>query len=255
MKRSRLLPGALVLAALAAVHSIAQSAAPTPAPRGSFAWKGEERPFSGSEQSLRLQLRLAIEESLNTLGCAPAGGAVPDFYVVAHLARRDVEAPVAGLAALVVDLVDARTEKLVWRSFDSDLSAAALTQASFARGKKCTWRDANTDPSVEQPFTRVDRHVRNAMEAVMLFRDWKVAQDPAAADVFVAYRIMADGSGKGKATATLAVELTRRGSAEVVWRGERTMKVPKPAKLEDAVIDAVVEIARDYREGRGSSAK
>ena len=144
----------------------------------------------------------------------------------------------------------------MWRSFDSDLAATALAQAAFARGKTYAWREVPERPGVEQPFTRADRHVRNAMEAVMLFRDWKVASDPAAADVFVAYRVAARGSaGKEPMVATLAVELSRRGSAEVVWRGERTMNVPKPDKLEDAVIDAVVEIARDYRDGRASTTK
>jgi len=251
-----LLSGAIVLSSVVLAQETAPVATPAPAARGSFAWKGEETPFTGDKESFRAHVRLAIEAALGALGCEPAVGTSPDLHVVAHLARRDAEAPVAGLASLVIDLVDAKTGTLVWRSFDSDLSANALSQASFARGKTYTWREVPARPGEEPPFTRTDRHVRNAMEAVMLFRDWTVASDAAAADVFVAYRVTATGSaGKEPMTATLTVELSRRTAAEVVWKGERTMKVPKPAKLEDAVIDAVVEIARDYREGRGSTAK
>jgi hypothetical protein len=251
-----LLSGAIVLASAMLAQEAAPVATPAPAARGSFAWKGEETPFTGDKASFRAHVRLAVEAALGALGCEPAVGTSPDLHVVAHLARRDAEAPVAGLASLVIDLVDAKTGTLVWRSFDSDLSTAALAQATLARGKTYTWRDVPGRPGEEQPFTRTDRHVRNAMEAVMLFRDWTVATDPATADVYVAYRVTATGSaGKEPMTATLTVELSRRVASEVVWRGERTTKVPKPAKLEDAVIDAVVEIARDFREGRGSTAK
>jgi len=251
-----LLSGAIVLSSALLAQETAPVATPASAARGSFAWKGEETPFTGTKESFRAHVRLAVEASLGALGCVPAVGTSPDLHVVAHLARRDVEAQVAGLATLVVDLVDAKTGTVVWRSFDSDISTTALSQASFARGKTYTWREVPDRPGEEPPFTRTDRHVRNAMEAVMLFRDWQVATDPAAADVLVAYRVTAIGSaGKEPMTATLTVELSRRDAAELVWKGERAMKVPKPAKLEDAVIDAVVEIARDYREGRGSTAK
>jgi hypothetical protein len=256
MKRNWLLSGAVILAALAWAHAMGQAAAPKPAAPGSFAWKGEGTPLAGGPDSLKARVYSTVEGSLTSLGCKPAVGVSPDLFVVAYLARRDAEAPIAGLASLVGDLIDAPSGRLVWRSFDSDLSAATLAQGSFARGKTYTWREVPERPGVEEPFTRADRHVRNAMEAVMLFRDWKVASDPAAADVFITYRVAARGStGKEPMVATLVVELSRRGSAEVVWKGERTMNVPKPADLEDAVINAVVEIARDYREGRGSTAR
>jgi hypothetical protein len=256
MKCKIVLSGAILLSSFALAQQSAPVATPAPASRGSFAWRGEESPFTGTKESFRTHVRLAVEASLAALGCQPAVGTSPDLHVVAHLARRDTEAPVAGLASLVIDLVDAKTGTLVWRSFESDLSTTALAQAAFARGASYTWREVPSRPGEEPPFTRTDRHVRNAMEAVMLFRDWQVATDPAAADVYIAYRVIAIGSaGKEPMTATLTVELARRAAAEVVWKGERTMKVPKPAKLEDAVIDAVVEIARDYREGRGTTAK
>lgn len=254
MRRVGAVSVAVVIAALSAVVVTGQSATPTP-PRGSFAWKGEEMPFRGGPDSLKARIHEAVEARLAALGCSPAAGASPDLYVNAHLARRDPEAPVAGLAALVVDLVDAASSKLVWRSFDSDLSGIALEQATVARGKTYAWREAPAPYGTEESFVRTDRYIRNAMEAVMLFRDWRVASDPAAADVFVAYRVMANGEGKDAMVATLAVELVRREASTVEWRGERTGKIPKPAKLEDAVIDAVVEIARDYREGKPSAVR
>jgi hypothetical protein len=253
MKRIGSWASLLLVALLAAVNAPAQTAAPAAAP-GSFAWRGEEVPFEGGSESLKARIHQAVETNLAALGCSPAVGVSPDFYVIMHLARRDPEAPIAGLAALVVDLVDAPTSRLVWRSFDSDLSGAALGQAAVLRGKSYAWREMPEQPGVEQPFTRADRHIRNAMEAVMLFRDWKVASDPAAADAFIAYRVMARGSaGKDAMSATLVIELSRRGASAVEWRGERTMTVPKPADLEDAVIEAVVDIARDFRDGKPST--
>jgi hypothetical protein len=249
MKRSLLLSGVIVFASLAHAHAMAQTAVPTLAVKGSFAWKGEETPFVGGPDALRAQVRGAVDTALNLLGCTPAKGVSADLLVFAHVAQRDVEAPIAGLTTLVVDLVDAPTSTLLWRSFDSDLSAAALAQASFARGKTYEWRDLPDQLGVEHSFTRTDRYVRNAMEAVMLFRDWRVASDATAADVVIAYRVTARAkAGKEPLVATLVVELSRRGATEVAWRSERTMKVPKASKLEDAVIDAVVEIARDYRQ-------
>ena len=244
----------LLIGALAAVNTTAQGAAQAAAP-GSFAWRGEETPFEGGPESLKARVHDAVETKLSALGCSPAIGVSPDFYVIAHLARRDPEAPLSGLAALVVDLVDAPTSNLIWRSFDSDLSGAAPAQAGLVRGRSYAWRDMPARPGVEQPFTRADRHIRNAMEAVMLFRDWRVASDPAAADAFIAYRVMATGGAdKDAMSATLAIELARRGASAVEWRGERTMAVPKPADLEDAVIEAVVDIAREYRDGKPSTA-
>jgi hypothetical protein len=254
MKRIGALACVLLVGVLAAVSAVAQGAAPAAAP-GSFAWRGEETPFEGGPESLKARVHAAVEASLSALGCSPAAGVSPDFYVIAHLARRDPEAPLAGLAALVVDLVDAPTSRLIWRSFDSDLSGAAVAQAGLVRGKSYSWREMPARPGVEQPFTRADRHIRNAMEAVMLFRDWRVASDPAAADAFIAYRVTATGEAdKDTMSATLAIELMRRGASAVEWRGERTMTVPEPADLEDAVIEAVVDIARDYRDGRPSTA-
>jgi len=256
MKRSWLLLGAVVLASLAHAHAIGQNATPAPAAPGSFAWRGEETPLSGGPDSLTTRIRATVEGRLTALGCTPAVGGSPNLWVVAHLAQRDAEAPVSGLASLVIDLVDAPTGRVVWRSFDSDLSAATLAQATLARAKTYAWREETVRSNGEQPFTNADRYVRNAMEAVMLFRDWKVASDPATADVFIAYRVAARGDArKEPMVATLVVELSRRGSSEIVWRGNRTMKVPKPKMLEDAVIEAVIEIARDYREGRGSATR
>jgi hypothetical protein len=245
----------VVVAVLLAVVVAGQSAAPAPAP-GLFAWKGEDVPFASGPESLGARIREVVETRLAALGCSPAVGVPPDLYVIARVARRDPEAPVSGLAALVVDLVDAPSSRLEWRSADSDLSGAALAQASVARGRTYAWREVPSQDGEQPPFVQADRHIRNAMEAVMLFRSWKVASEPAAADVFIAYRVMASGGkGKGKMVATLAVELQRRGASAVEWRGERTVKVPKPAKLEDAVIEAVVEIARDYRDGKPSTTR
>ena len=97
--------------------------------------------------------------------------------MVARVARRDPEAPVSGLAALVVDLVDATSSQLEWRSADSDLSGAALAQASVARGRTYAWREVPSEQG-EQPSVQADRHIRNAMEAVMLFRTGRSRASP-----------------------------------------------------------------------------
>jgi hypothetical protein len=247
---------AVIAGTLAAGLATAQGGAPAAAP-GTFAWRGEATPFTGGPDSLRAQVQAAVEKQLSALGCTPAVGVSPDFYVIGHLARRDPEAPVAGLAALVIDLVDAASSRLIWRSFDSDLSGAAVAQATEVRGKRYAWREMKVRPGAEQPFTRADRHVRNAMEAVMLFRDWMIAADPAAADATIAYQVVAraGATDKDPMTATLAIELARRGAATAEWRGERTMTVPAPDAIEDAVIDTVVEIARDFRDGKPSAAR
>jgi hypothetical protein len=256
MIRTGVLVAAVVLSVQPWTEVSAQGAAALPSP-GTFAWRGEATPFEGGPESLKARVHDAVDARLAALGCSPAVGVSPDFYVIGHLARRDEEAPLAGLAALVIDLVDASTSRLIWRSFDSDLSGAAVSQAELVRGKRYAWRDMQSRPGVEQPYTRADRHIRNAMEAVMLFRDWMVAADPGAADATVAYQVIARAGATDKEpmTATLAIELARRGAATAEWRGERTMSVPGPDALEDAVIDIVVEIARDFRDGKPSAAR
>lgn len=216
--------------------------AQTIAARG-FAWKGDVLP--GDNEAARQLLYRRVEERLASAGYKPAGDAVPDLWVALHVARRDPEDASAGSTTLVVDIIHAASGVLIWRSFDSDLSGTSLFAARFANVTTYAWKDIPTKPGVEAPYTNTDRAMRNAIEAVLLFRDWAVAPDQAAAGALITYRIVASGADvRAPVKATLTIELTRPGSNEVLWKGEEAVPVVKPDKVEDAAIDAVVALAK-----------
>jgi hypothetical protein len=209
----------------------------------SFAWKGSA--LHGDASQVRDLLRQRVEERLATAGYRPAGKEAPDMYVAAYVAMRNPEDTGAGSATLVVDLVHTASGVLIWRSFDSDLSGSSLLAARFANIATYAWKDIPARPGVEPPYVGTDRAIRNALEAGLLFRDWTVAPDQASAGALVTYRVVARGADvNAPMKAALTVELTRSGSNELLWKGERAVPVAKPDKVEDAAIDAVVALAR-----------
>ena len=217
----------------------------------SFAWKGSA--LHGDASQVRDVLHRRVEERLASVGYRPAGEGAPDMYVVAYVAMRNPEDTSAGSVTLVVDLVHAASGVLIWRSFDSDLSGTSLLEARFSNVATYAWKDIPTRPGVEPQYVNTDRAVRNALEAGLLFRDWTVAPDQASAGALVTYRIVARGADvKAPMKTTLTVELINPWSNKLLWKGEQTGAVPKPDKVEDVAIDAVIALAKQVPSAQGT---
>ncbi len=209
----------------------------------SFAWKGS--PLPGDVSRERTVLRQRVEERLAALGYRPAAAAAPDFWVALHVARQDPEDRGAGTATLVVDLVHAPSGVLIWRSFDSDLSAASLATARFSNLATYAWKDIPARPGVEPPYVATDRAIRGALAGGLLFRNWQVASDQASAGALVAYRVAARGADiRAPMRAVLTVELIDARSDTLLWKGEQAGPVLAPEKVEDAAIEAVAALAK-----------
>jgi hypothetical protein len=217
----------------------------------SFAWKGSA--LRGDASQVRDVLHRRVEERLASVGYRPAGEGAPDMYVVAYVALRNPEDTGSGSATLVVDLVHAASGVLIWRSFDSDLSGTSLLEARFSNVATYAWKDIPTRPGVEPPYVNTDRAIRNALEAGLLFRDWTVAPDQASAGALVTYRLVARGADvKAPMKATLTVELVNPWSNKLLWKGDQTVPVVKPEKVEDAAIDAVIALAKQVPSAQGT---
>jgi hypothetical protein len=239
-----------ILVATAAVVASAQTGESQEVAR-SFAWKGSA--LHGDASQVRDLLRQRVEERLASVGYRPAGEGAPDMYVAAYVAMRNPEDTSAGSTTLVVDLVHAASGVLIWRSFDSDLSATSLLAARFSNVATYAWKEIPAKPGVEPPYVNTDRAIRNALEAGLLFRDWTVAPDQASAGALVTYRIVARGADvKAPMKATLTVEMINPWSNKLLWKGEEAVPVVKPEKVEDAAIDAVIALAKQVPSAQGT---
>jgi hypothetical protein len=239
-----------ILAAAAAVVASAQTGESQEFQR-SFAWKGSAP--RGNAGEARDLLRRRVEEQLANVGYRPAGEAAPDMYVVAYVALRNPDDTSAGSGTLVVDLVHAASGVLIWRSFDSDLSGASLSEARYSNVATYAWKDIPARPGVEPPYVNTDRAIRNALEAGLLFRDWTVAPDQASAGALVTYRLVVRGADvKAPMKATLTVEFINPWSNKLLWKGEQAVPVAKPEKVEDAAIDAVIALAKQIPKPQGT---
>jgi hypothetical protein len=239
-----------ILAAAAAVAASPQAGENQEFAR-SFAWKGSA--LRGDASQARDVLRQRVEDKLAGVGFRPAGEGVPDMYVVAYVALRNPDDTSAGSGTLVVDLVHAASGVLIWRSFDSDLSGASLSEARYSNVATYAWKDIPARPGVEPPYVNTDRAIRNALEAGLLFRDWTVAPDQASAGALVTYRLVARGADvKAPMKATLTVELVNPWSNKLLWKGEQAVPVAKPEKVEDAAIDAVIALAKQIPKPQGT---
>ena len=143
---------------------------------------------------------------------------------------------------------------LVWRSFDSDLEPSSLRAARFANLTTYTLKKISTRPGEVPAYQTTERRIRSTVEAALLLRDFQVATSGTKPDFFVVYRVVArSGAGKKSDLATLLVELLDSDSGELLWRGETSAPTPKPAKSEDAIIDAIAALLR-AAPGRGGAA-
>ncbi len=243
MKVHALVMWVVSLVAVAAMAASPQAGQSQSIPARSFSWKGDA--LSGGDAQARDLLHRRVGELLASAGYRPAGEAAPDLWVALHVARRNPDDASGGSTTLVVDIVHAASGVLIWRSFDSDLSGASLSTARFANIATYAWKDIPAKPGVEPPYVNTDRAIRNALEAGLLFREWTVAPDQEAAGALVTYRLVARGADvRAPMKATLTVEFTKPGASEVLWRGEETVPVVKPDKVEDAAIEAVVALAK-----------
>ncbi len=241
MKRRALVTCIAIVAAATAAVAQAQAGA-TPEAVRSFAWKGS--PLHGEAEAHQM-LRKRVDERLASAGYRAATGGAPNVYVVAHVAFRNPEDTDPGNGTLVVDLYDAATGVLIWRSFDSDLSAVSVAGARFPNVSTYAWKEMPVKPGAETPYGNTDRAIRNAIEAGLLFRDWTVAPDQASAFALVVYHLVVRGAEvKSPMKATMAVELISPWDNKLLWKGEEPVPVVKADKVEDTAIDAVIALAK-----------
>jgi hypothetical protein len=231
-----LITGLVIAVALAGAASAQQGESP-----GSFAWNGAALPDQGTSA-----LAKVVDARLASAGYRKAEGGTPDVWVVMRVAQGNPEDSGPGCCTLIVDLIHAASNVLIWRSFDSDLSGSSLLGSRFQGLATYAWKSMPDQPGVEAPSTATDRTVRRTIDAAMLFRDWTVARDQAHAYALVTYRVMvrsADVNAPMKAT--LTVEIVDHATGELAWRGEKSGINPKPKDLEQVVIDTVIALAKE----------
>ena len=216
----------------------------------SFAWRAPVVALQADGEAALQQLRAEVEAVLQANGYRPAGAGSPDLLVAVHRSYRDLELMPIRQSTLVVDLIHAASGTLVWRSFDSDFSTAGLRAFRFAGVSTYGFKNVPTKPGEQPAYTRTDRQVRATIEAALLFRGLDVAPEDAGAPVEVAYRLVGKGTEvKGPLTAELVVEVFAAGTNELLWRGTSTGPVVKPDKIEDAIIDRIVEMWATFPKG------
>ena len=247
MNRTSMMLISLAFAATAAAQTPAKVdlAAAT-----SFAWRAPVVALPADGEAALATLRAEVVTVLQANGYKPAGGGTPDLLVAVYRSYRDLERMPIRQSTLVVDLIHAASGSLIWRSFDSDFSTAGLRAARFAGVSTYDFKIVPTKPGEQPAYTRTDRQIRATIEAALLFRGLDVAPENAGAPVEVAYRLVGKGAEvKGPLTAELAVEVFAAGTNELLWRGTSTGPVVKPDKIEDAIIDRIIEMWATFPKG------
>jgi hypothetical protein len=247
MNRTSMLLLSLALAATAAAQTPAtvDLAAAT-----SFAWRAPAVALPADGEVALQRLRAEVETVLQANGYKPAGGGTPDLLVAVHRSYRDLERMPIRQSTLVVDLIHAASGTLVWRSFDSELSTSSLRAARFAGVSTYDFKIVPTRSDEQPAYTRTDRQIRATIEAALLFRGLDVQPEGAGAPVEVAYRLVARGAEvKGPLTAELTVDVFAAGTNDLLWRGTSTGPVVKPDKIEDAIIDRIIEMWATFPKG------
>jgi hypothetical protein len=220
----------------------------------SFAWRAPATALPADGEAALARLRAEVEAVLQANGYRPAEGGTPDLLVAVHRSYRDLERMPIRQSTLVVDLIQGASGVLVWRSFDSELATSSLRAARFAGVSTYAFKNVPTRPDEQPAYTRTDRQLRATIEAALLFRGLDVQPEGAGAPVEVAYRLVARGAEvKAPLTAELTVDVFATGTNDLLWRGTSTGPVVKPDKIEDAIIDRIVEMWATFP--RGSAQK
>jgi hypothetical protein len=219
-----------------------------------FEWKGPAVTLPDDGPAVSAKAQAAIDAALKGLGYTESGDGASDLVTSLHIAPRDSEALSFAQATLVVDLIDAKSGVLVWRSFDSDLEPASLAKARFANVATYSWRTVPTKPGLIPSYQTTERRLRSTVEAGLLLRGYTVAAAGSRPDFQVVYRVIArSGGGKKSDEAALLVELLDSASGQLLWRGETSAPTPKPSESEDAIIDAIAALLR-AAPGKGAAA-
>jgi hypothetical protein len=215
-----------------------------------FSWRAPAAPLPADGEAALQRLRAEVGEVLQANGYKPAGGGTPDLLVAVHRSYRDLERMPNRQSTLVVDLIHAASGTLIWRSFDSEFSTASLRAARFAGVSTYDFKIIPTKPGEQPAYTRTDRQIRATIEAALLFRGLDVQPEGAGAPVEVVYRLVGRGAEvKGPLTAELIVEVFAAGTNDLLWRGTSTGPVVKPDKIEDAIIDRIVDMWATFPKG------
>lgn len=247
MTRTSMLLLGLAIAAVAAAQT---PATVDLASATSFAWRAQATTLPADGEAALARLRAEVEAVLQANGYRPAEGGTPDLLVAVHRSYRDLERMPIRQSTLVVDLIHAASGVLVWRSFDSELATSSLRAARFAGVSTYAFKNVPTRPDEQPAYTRTDRQLRATIEAALLFRGLDVQPEGTGAPVEVAYRLVAQGAEvKAPLTAELTVDVFAAGTNDLLWRGTSTGPVVKPDKIEDAIIDRIVEMWATFPKG------
>lgn len=216
----------------------------------SFAWRAPAVALPADGEAALARLRAEVETVLQADGYRPAEGGTPDLLVAVHRSFRDLERMPIRQSTLVVDLIHAASGVVVWRSFDSELSTSSLRAARFAGVSTYAFKNVPTRPDEQPAYTRTDRQLRATIEAALLFRGLDVQPEGVGAPIEVAYRLVARGAEvKAPLTAELTVDVFAAGTNDLLWRGTSTGPVVKPDKIEDAIIDRIIDMWATFPKG------
>ncbi len=216
----------------------------------SFAWRAPAVALPADGEAALARLLAEVETVLQANGYRPAEGGTPDLLVTVHRSFRDLERMPIRQSTLVVDLIHAASGVVVWRSFDSELSTSSLRGARFAGVTTYAFKEVPAKPGEQPAYTRTDRQLRATIEAALLFRGLDVQPEGVGAPVEVAYRLVARGAEvKAPLTAELTVDVFAAGTNDLLWRGTSTGPVVKPDKIEDAIIDRIIEMWATFPKG------
>ena len=220
-----------------------------------FEWKGPVVHLPDDGPAVSTKSQVAVDKALASLGYTLATEGPASLVVSLHVAPRDSEALSFAQASLVVDLIDAASGVMVWRSFDSDLEPVSLGKARFANVATYTWKTIPTKPGVIPGYQTTERRLRSTVEAGLLLRGFTVAAAGTQPDFRVVYRVVArSGGGKKTDEAALTVELADAASGQLLWRGETSTPTPSPKESEDAIINAIAALLQ-AAPGKGAAQK
>jgi len=222
---------------------VATAAGLDPSRYVTFEWKGPVVHLPDDGPAVSTKAQAAVDKALASLGYTLAAEGPASLVVSLHVAPRDSEALSFAQASLVVDLIDAASGVIIWRSFDSDLEPVSLGKARFANVSTYTWKAIPAKPGMVPAYQTTERRLRSTVEAGLLLRGFTVAAAGTQPDFRVVYRVVArSGGGKKTDEAALTVELEDAASGQLLWRGETSTPTPSPKESEDAIINAIAAL-------------
>ena len=201
----------------------------------SFGWTEPEVSMPGSDSVLEGLVRKRLDSRLSSVGYRALADGKPDFYVALHMVG---EMP---RLTLVIDIIDAESGFLVWRSMDSDVSGRSLWTARFSNYETYAWKQI---AGLEQApiFAVSDTLLRQTISEEMSIRDYEPSQ-ATTADMLLAYHVVGEGADARKPmNGTLVVHLVDGASSELLWQGRISTTIGDPGNREEQVRSVVKQL-------------